>query len=286
MPEAKSTADVLHPSRTEALKAWASQVKTNRDQAERWREGTAAADFYAPTAAIFKVDLRRQDEAALNYLKSLTHPDDRWLDIGAGGGRYALPLALLVREVVAVDPSQSMLGILQASMQEHQIRNIRLLENRWPFENPPRGDVALISHVGYDIEDIGPFLEAMELSASRLCVAVFRDSAPSSAAEPYWPLIHAEKREPLPALREFLSLQLARGALCEVKLIPGDQPGRPDRERRLAFLRQQLFIQPGGQKDLLLQRIVDREMAESESPIGPGEIPARLGIVSWTPVRR
>ena len=55
-------------------------------------------------------------------------------------------------------------------------------------------DVALISHVGYDVEDIGPFLDAMEGSARRLCVAVLLERPPPTPADRLWPLIHGVER--------------------------------------------------------------------------------------------
>ncbi len=47
---------------------------------------------------------------------------------------------------------------------DYAIENVRVVETRWPPEDPGRAgafgaDVALIAHVGYDIEAIGPFLE-------------------------------------------------------------------------------------------------------------------------------
>ena len=69
----------------------------------------------------------------------LARADDTWLDIGAGGGRYALPLARSVREVVAVDPSAAMLEVLRDGMREHGIANVRVVEGRWPaVEISPR----------------------------------------------------------------------------------------------------------------------------------------------------
>src|SRR5207247_1736522 len=81
-----------------------------------------------------------------------------------------LPLALIVREVIAVDPSPTMLAGLRAGMAEHGIDNIRVVEGRWPLPPADSGappadiaaDVALIAHVGYDVEAIGPFLDARQ----------------------------------------------------------------------------------------------------------------------------
>jgi hypothetical protein len=72
-------------------------VRANREQAERVREDTEGTDFYAPIAQVFRADPRRTDEPALDRLLGLARPEDTWLDIGAGGGRYALPVALRVR---------------------------------------------------------------------------------------------------------------------------------------------------------------------------------------------
>ncbi len=164
------------------------------------REAPERPDFYAPVASSFKVDPRRMDEDALNIILSLARPDDTWLDIGAGGGRYAMPIALHTREVIALDPSDAMLATLREGMDEFSVPNIRIIQSRWPAAEVVEADVCLISHIGYDIEDIGPFLDAMEAAAKRLCVAVFLAEAPAAAAASFWLPVHAQPRDALPAL--------------------------------------------------------------------------------------
>jgi hypothetical protein len=283
MDEINFQTDLLHPSAEEALKIWAGLVRANREQAEHFREKPERPDFYAPTASVFKADPSRKNEAALDILRSFTVSGETWIDIGAGGGRYALPLALLVKEVIAIEPSAAMRSILLQGMNDHNIHNISILDNHWPLNNPPAADVALIAHVGYDIENIGPFLEAMETSAKRLCIALFTDKAPSAAAEQVWPGVHGEKRHPLPSLREFLILQTARGHLCEVRLVTQPPPAYQNRDVLMAFLRQQLFIEPGGNKDRMLQQLVEQEAKEKDGRIILTANPGTLGIVSWQP---
>ena len=162
-----NSADALRPTAEATLHAWAARVRANREQVERFREVEDGADFYGGIATMFRDDPRRQDEPALDALRALARPEDNWLDIGAGGGRYALPLALLVREVIGLDPSAGMLGVLRQGMSDHGISNVRIVEARWPSADPIRADVAMIAHVGYDIEEIGPFLDAMEAAAER-----------------------------------------------------------------------------------------------------------------------
>ena len=114
-----------------------------------------------------------------------------------------------------------MLEALREIAEDHAIENVRTIEARWP---PPDGsaaaaieaDVVLIAHVGYDVEQIGPFVDALEGAAERLCVAVLMEQAPAAAADPFWPAVHAEARVPLPALPEFVEILRARGRRPEV----------------------------------------------------------------------
>lgn len=274
---------VLALTRDAALVAWAVRVRGNRQQAERVRERSERPDFYAPVASAFKADPRRTDELPLDYLRSLVEPGETWLDIGAGGGRYALPIALLAREVIALDPSEGMLDVLREGMSEFHVPNIRIINSRWPMEHPPRADVALIAHVGYDIEEIGPFLDAMEAAASRLCVAILLAESPAQAAASFWPAIHGEDRIALPALPEFLALQLARGRLCSVWLSERQPAHYHDTAGALRFLRQQLFIEPDGPKDLRLQELVNDFIGAGHEGFSIAREPTPLGVVTWAP---
>ncbi|MEO6398065.1 MAG: methyltransferase domain-containing protein [Tepidiformaceae bacterium] len=273
----------LAPTETEALADWARRVRANRDQAERVREAPERPDFYAPVAANFRAAPRRTDEEALTLLLSLVREGDRWLDIGAGGGRYALALALAARDVVALDPSEGMLAVLREGMAEHEIQNIEVVQSRWPAEQELRADACLMSHIGYDIEEIGPFLDAMEAAANRLCVAILLARSPAFVAEPFWPAVHGERREPLPALREFLALQLARGRNCEVRLSRREPGFFASEEAALGFLRQQLFVEPGGPGDTKLKAAIAALPREPDGRIASSMESVPLGVVSWLP---
>ena len=71
----------------------------NREQVDRLREVPDGADFYAPVTGLFRADPARTDEPALDALLALVRPGETWLDIGAGAGRYALPIARGARAI-------------------------------------------------------------------------------------------------------------------------------------------------------------------------------------------
>ena len=274
--------DALRPSAEAALSAWAARVRANREQVERFREAQPS-DFYASIAGMFRADPRRQDDSALNALLQYVEPTDTVLDIGAGGGRYALPLALACREVIAIDPSAGMRRVLSESMVEHGIRNITVLDGRWPADSSGlSADVVLISHLGYDVEDIGPFLDAMETAARRLCVAVLLSQPPPATADRFWPDVHGVARAALPSLPEFLVLLTARGRLFEVQLVDR-APQTYDRpEQALAWLRQQLWTATGSAKDQTLERLALERLQERQGRYALNWEPVPVGIVTWS----
>ena len=268
---------------------WAARVRANREQAERVREAPDGGDFYAPVRALFVADPRRLDDPILDALGEIARPDEMWLDIGAGAGRFALPLALRVREVIALDPSLGMLDALRDGAERHGIRNVRLIHARWPMDPgvgaAPRADVALIAHLGYDVEAIGAFLDAMEAAADRLCVAVMADRVPSALAGPFWPVVHGEQRAELPALGEFLAIVRARGGYPSVALEHRQPRVFASRDTILAWLRNQLFVVAGSAADGRLVAELGRRMvsAEDGSVRLVPDIESRISVVSWAP---
>jgi len=269
--------------------AWAARVRANREQSERVREAPEPGDFYAPVRGLFVADPRRSDERTLDLLVEIARPGETWLDIGAGAGRYALPLALRVREVIALDPSEGMLEALRLGMAEHGIRNVSPVHARWPLDpdagSAPRADVVLIAHLGYDVERIGEFLDAMEAAAARLCVAVLAERVPSAPAGPFWPVVHGEERAELPALAQFLAILRARGSRPVITYAGRQRRGFASRDALLAWLRNQLFIVEGSAADGRLVAELDRRMVAADDG-GVSLVPAidtRVGIVRWGP---
>jgi SAM-dependent methyltransferase len=275
--------DPLRPTEAAALAAWQERVRRNQKQVARAREVEDAPDRYNAIASAFRADPRREDDATLNVLRSLARPDETWLDIGAGGGRYALPLALCTRGVVAVDPSPGMLAVLREAAERYEIGNLDIRQERWPVAAPQSADVALIAHLGYDVAEIGPFLDAMESAAQRLCVAVLFYRQPTWILDRLWPEVHGETRATLPALPEFLTLQLARHRPFEVRLVTQRPPTFESVQQALTFARLQTWVQPGGEKDRRLEALVSRSVTERDGRFAFHWDPLPLGIVTWSP---
>jgi molybdenum cofactor cytidylyltransferase len=279
-----------------AAAAWAARVRADHEQVDRLREVPDAPDFYAPVSSLFRADPHRVDDPQLAALLALARPEETWLDIGAGAGRFALPLALAVREIIALDPSAGMLEALRVGMSEHRIANIRIVEARWPLDpaeaarlgvGPGCAEVSLVAHLGYDIEAIGPFVDAMEAAARRRCVAVLMDRQPSSVADRFWPLVHGEPRVRLPALREFVKLLRARGREPIVSESPRPPRGFDSMAELERFVRRQLWVAEGSAKDAVFVAALPDMAVERdgrwELVADPSLPPAVVGVVDWEP---
>jgi SAM-dependent methyltransferase len=256
-------------------------VQAEREQVERLRE-YRDADHYAPIASYFKDDPRRQGDEVLDALLAVSRPDASWLDIGAGGGRYALPLALHSRHVTAVEPSEAMREVLGDGLREHGIGNVEIAPRRWPADaGELRADFSLAAHVGYDLLEINPFIDAMEAATRERCIWLLLDRAPSSGFTDLWQAVHGEPRAPLPALRELLHLLLARGVLPNVRIFPRETPEiAPDDLR--ASARRRLWLTEGSPKDIRLQALLDDAFRAGGQP---ADVSSGIGLVSWAPLR-
>ncbi|MGD8486194.1 MAG: class I SAM-dependent methyltransferase [Chloroflexota bacterium] len=280
--DGSSSPDPLRPSAASAARAWAERVRAGRAQIERLREVKEPSDFYGPMAGRFAKDPRRTGEPALSVLLKLARPEQTWLDIGAGGGRYALPLALAVKRVIAVDPSPSMLGVLREGQGTHDIHNIDIHEGHWPVAAMTwQADVALMAHVGYDIETFPDFLDAAE-AAARRCVVIMRTSTDVRASHILWPEIHGEPRVVYPMLQELLVLLIARGRVPEVTLVDRESLGDPSTDALLASARRMLWLKPGSRKDRRLQALIEERATERDGAWQLDWTPMQDGIVTWS----
>jgi SAM-dependent methyltransferase len=277
---------ILRPSVSEAATAWHDLVVAEREQVENLPDRPRLEDFYGPVAQSFKADPHRTDEPLLDVLRSLVRPDEAWIDIGAGGGRYALAIALLARRVYAVEPSAGMRSAIVEAAREEAIGNLEVFDERWPGPSTaPVADVAFISHVGYDIAEIGTFLDEMDAHASRLCVAVLFDRAPISDFAPLWLTVHGEERALLPGMGEFMTLLFARGATPDLHFVSLAPRVYPDLDALQRSARRPLWVLEGTAKDQQLAAAVRAQAVPIDGGFALSSARRRLGIATWEPVR-
>lgn len=276
-----SPSQELRPSPKRAFAAWTELVLANREQIERLRERQPAADFYQSRAGQFRPDRRPSPE--LPYLLELTGPDDHWLDIGAGGGRFAVPIAEHVAGVHAVEPSAAMRDTLSAAAADAGLSNIETYDFRWPSADAevPIADISLASHMLYDQEDLGAFIEAMETHTRRRCIVILGNRAPSSAFEPLWTELYGEPARLLPARQELLAALGALDRRFDVKTFPNPEPEPISLDDAVARARFLYWLEDGSERQAYARQWLSEHLATEDGRIA---MPARVeytSVISW-----
>lgn len=101
------------------------------------------------------------------------------LDVGAGVGRFAVPLARSGRHVVAVEPAAVMCERLRLHVDEAGVtERVRIIEGAWPDVPVPEADVVLGAFVLQFAADPVAFVRAMEQSARRRVVLALHVDPP------------------------------------------------------------------------------------------------------------
>ncbi len=268
----------LRPDPVDIGREWLELVEAEYEQVERLREWRND-DYYKPIAPQFADDPWRNGDELLDLLRGFGGPESVWLDIGAGGGRYALPLSLTSRQVHAVEPSDGMREVLRGEIERHDIRNIEVHDYRWPDGSDQiEADFSLASHVGYDIRDINGFLDGMERATRDRCVSFMMDRAPSGGFVQLWEEVHGEKRLSLPGMRDFVHLLLARGATPEIRTFPRDHHSHTP-EEFLASARRRLWLAEGSEKDQRLQEL----LAGQDPEANIYQLPTMVCVITWRP---
>ncbi len=205
---------------------------------DRWRRMLAAvdavnaecgrlpsADSWQHRAARFdRVGRQRQNEdPALPALRARIRRGDVALDIGAGAGRHAVPLAAQAARVVAVEPSAAMRARLEARLAEEHVRNVTVIPEAWPLADPVACDVAYSSHVLYGVLDIVAFVTAMTRSARRECVLVLGQRPPADAISDLWRRVHGREYPPRPGAREAFNVLREFGYAASFDVLPGSE---------------------------------------------------------------
>jgi SAM-dependent methyltransferase len=272
----------LRPSAEAALDAWSELVAANREQIERLRESTPSADFYRPRAQQFRPGRVVADD--LDWVLEHARPEDTWLDIGAGGGRIAVPVAERVTAVHAVEPSEAMREVMGAASESAGLENLTVHDQRWPPEDGvdiPISDVSVASHVLYDQQDLRAFLRAMEAHTRRTCIVVIGDRAPSGAFEPLWSELYGEAPRLLPGRRELLAVLGALDRPFEVRTLPRTAREPVSEEEAYQWARWLYWLEPGSERDQRAQALVTEHFRTDD---GMYALPSRISyvsVVSW-----
>jgi len=242
-------------------------VEAEHAQTERLRDpAPPGSDFWKSRAQHFRLDPHRSDDPLVHFLSSMLKPGDTLLDVGAGAGRLALPLALRCRHVTAVEPSGSMVSALKEDTEYYKIGNVSVAKARWEEAEVEPSDIVLCAHVLYTVKDVGPFLKKMTSKAKREVWVVLFQEPPQTGLYPLWRMVHGEDRLSLPSLPELREVLGEMGIEATHHQLPPRASGETvgSREEAHEALRSRMFVTEGSPKDRRLGRVLEEALEEVE----------------------
>ncbi|MCH7843965.1 MAG: class I SAM-dependent methyltransferase [Chloroflexi bacterium] len=267
-----------------ATEHWTEMIRAEHAQSDSMRKDAPPEDSWSNSAQQFRADPRRTDDALVNHLQRLVTAEQVVLDVGAGGGRLALPLALVAKKVIAVEPSPSMCRVLREVAAEFDVNNIDVIESGWLDAQVAKADVALCCHVLYVIQDIESFIRKLEEHAGRILVVMYQ-APPQSQIYPLWEPVHGVPRLPLPSLPEFLEVLGQLGVEPEIEVVPTERNrGYDSLETAREQLARRLYVMPESAEMERLEALLPQVLEEKDGGFSiKGAVPLEPRVISWRP---
>ncbi|MFH1560840.1 MAG: class I SAM-dependent methyltransferase [Chloroflexota bacterium] len=269
-----------------AWQHWRRMVEEEHAQSEGARSrDQAPEDTWEPFAERFRPDPWGTDDPVVQRLLQEVQPHHTALDVGAGGGRLALPLSLCCQRVVAVEPSASMVSILEEEARRMQRDNIVLVPSSWEEAEVAPADIVLCVQVLYTVKDIVPFLRKLETHAREKVLVVLYENPPQFQAHPLWPGVHGEERLKLPCLKELMQVLWEMDIYPDLEMLtPQEHRGFESRERALQQLRPRLLVAPGSDGERRLEEVLADMLEEVDGRFKIRSLPPfRPALVGWRP---
>jgi len=264
---------------------WRTLVEARADQGRRLDTQHRRADEWAGSRADrFRRLVRRTtaDDPLLTFLRPKLRPSDVVLDVGAGPGRHAIPLAGLVARVVAVEPSDAMRSHLVERVRESRITNLEVIGANWPDAAVPPADVVICSHVVYGVADIAGFVLKVDATSRRLAVMALRFGQREAPTLDLFAEVWGERRCLAPTCVELLGALAQLGIHSNLVVSPfgaGYRFGSLD--EAVEQVRADLLNPEGAQPEVTIRSDLERRLVKFDDEWGFPRPPAYAGLLWW-----
>jgi SAM-dependent methyltransferase len=149
------------------------------DWLKLWRELILAGPptSNSELAKRYKVQARKRNERPdqlLDFVLKRIDGETTVLDVGAGSGRWTIPLAKIAKTVTAVEPSSAMVDSLQENIAAVKLNNIQVNQSSWEDAIAEPHDITVCAHAMYSSPDLASFVRKIERYTTKTCYLAIR----------------------------------------------------------------------------------------------------------------
>jgi 2-polyprenyl-3-methyl-5-hydroxy-6-metoxy-1,4-benzoquinol methylase len=247
------------------------------------------SDYWTARAASFGRLMRAgSPNPALDFILPALDGATTMLDVGAGAGRFAIPLARVARQVTAIEPSAALLGFLREDAAAAGIGpdRLRAIAATWEDAETSPADVVLCANVLTPIAEIAPFLRKLAAHTVRRCYIVLRAMPMDTPLVDLWPRVHGVPYPRETSHADAYAALAALGIAANVALLPSPSTiwtfASPADAAR--FARDRLWLGPAGQDQRADTLLADWLAAMLQRDGDHWRIPApppRIAVIWW-----
>ena len=117
---------------------------------------------------------KERPDSLLDFVLKGVDASDTAIDIGAGTGRWTIPLAKRIKSLTSIEPTSGMAEMLKENLKNGRLRNVEILAQTWEDATPSMHDIVVCAHGMYASEDLAAFVRKMERYARKTCYMAVR----------------------------------------------------------------------------------------------------------------
>ncbi len=241
-----------------------------RNTESRGSGGCASAWVSREKAHAFLTQSRENPERLHHVIDSLPlRADSSVLDIGAGPGTLAVPIARHAARVTAVEPAVGMAEVMREYAAGEGVSNLRIVQKRWEEIDPAADldgpyDIVLASY-SLGMPDIRTAIETMcEVSTGWVYLFWFAGTtAWEQAMVDLWPGLHGEEFRSGPKVNVLYNVLYSMGIYPDVEAVRMEHTRRfPSIDAAVDEFREQYRITSPAQEELLREYLATTLLQE------------------------
>ncbi len=183
------------------------------------------------------------------------------VDVGCGGGAASLSLGPRLGTAIGVDQQEDMLAAFAARASELGVAHHEVLGG-WPdvADATPDADIVACHHVFYNVQDLGPFVQALTSHARSRVVVEMTGEHPLAWLGPLWRRFHDLDHPSGPTVGDAIAALRWIGLDVAVELWDEPSPWRDFADELVPLIRTRLCLPASRDPD------IQRALKELELP--------------------